>query len=381
MKNRRKPSIFLCFAMAFLILHTGYTSQNENVTSKKKAYIALPAETTTIAKDNTGAIPASEPEIDYRFSHFSKGTTGKITVSAAGDCTLGTDETFGYAGSFLDEYKKHGESTAYFLSNVKNIFANDDLTLVNLETPLTTAVRKANKEFRFKGLPKFVDILKFGSVEAVNVANNHSYDYLSQGYNDTISYLKDAKIGIFGLGSKFTAVIKGVSIGVLGYTGWSSSSTAKDTIRKDIQGMRNAGVRIIIVNFHWGIERDNYPNAVQKDLGRFTVDAGADLVVGEHPHVIQGIENYKGKYIVYSLGNFCFGGNKNPSDKDTFIFQQTFEFNDGKETGSQVNIIPCSISSVKNRNNFQPTPLQGADKNRVLDRLDSYSRGLNFSTR
>lgn len=375
MKDRKGPSIFLYLIMIFAVLSFGCSCRSKNIPPEKKtAYIALPVDPGTASKVSTSTISAAE---------FSKNnnTTGEITISTAGDCTLGTDETFGYTGSFLDEYKKHNENMSYFLNNVKSIFANDDLTLVNLETPLTNATKKANKEFRFKGLPAFVDILKLGSVEGVNVANNHSYDYLKQGYNDTISYLKSAKIGIFGLGNKFTAVIKGIPICVLGYNGWSDSSAAKAAIKKDIQGMRNAGVQIIIVNFHWGIERTNYPNAVQKDLGRFTIDAGADLVVGEHPHVIQGIEKYKGKYIVYSLGNFCFGGNKNPSDKDTFIFQQTFEFNVGKKTGSRINIVPCSISSVKSRNNYQPTPLTGTDKSRVLDRLDKYSKGLNFRTR
>lgn len=357
--------------MIFVFVPIGCSNRNKSIPPEKKtACIALPSEST-----------AAESTKDDKLKLISKEAAREIMISTAGDCTLGTDETFGYSKSFLYEYEKHGEDMTYFLRNVRNIFANDDLTLVNLETPLTTAVKKANKTFRFKGLPAFVNILKFGSVEAVNVANNHSYDYLKQGYNDTISYLKNARIGVFGLGNKFTTVIKGISVGVLGYEGWSNSSAAKAAIKKDIQGMRNSGVQIIIANFHWGIERKNYPNAVQKDLGRFTIDAGADLVVGEHPHVIQGIENYKGKYIVYSLGNFCFGGNKNPSDKDTFIFQQTFEFNNGKRTGSKINIIPCSISSVKNRNNYQPTPLQGIDKNRVLDRLDKYSKGLNFKTR
>lgn len=104
---------------------------------------------------------------------------------------------------------------------------------------------------------------------------------------------------------------------------------------------------------------------------------GADLVLGHHPHVIQGIEDYKGKKIVYSLGNFCFGGNKNPSDKDTFIFQQTFKFQNGKLIDNKsYKIIPASISSVRERNNYQPTLLKGKDAQRVIDRIKKYSSGI-----
>lgn len=380
MINSKRYCIFLCLIVILAFAPIGCTSRNKNPPPGNKADYAAAAVSSSAGKSSGDALSADKSLMDYKLKPFSKDKTISIKISAAGDCTLGTDETFGYAGSFLDEYEKHGEDMSYFFRNVRSIFSGDDITLVNLETPLTTADKKADKKYRFKGLPRFVDILKSGSVEAVNVANNHSYDYLKQGYDDTISCLNSAKIGIFGLGSKFTAVIKGISIGALGYTGWSNDTAARDRIKKDIQDMRNAGIQIVIVNFHWGIERDNYPNATQKGLGRFTIDAGADLVIGEHPHVIQGIENYKGKYIVYSLGNFCFGGNKNPSDKDTFIFQQTFEFNGGIETGSDINIIPCSISSVKTRNNYQPTPLSGADKSRVLNRLDQYSKGLNFET-
>ncbi len=138
--------------------------------------------------------------------------------------------------------------------------------------------------------------------------------------------------------------------------------------------MKADACQLVIASFHWGIERKNYPNSVQKDLGRFTIDSGADLVLGHHPHVIQGIENYKGKYIVYSLANFCFGGNRNPSDKDTFIFQQTFEFKNGEKTDSdKINIIPCSVSSVKHRNNYQSTPVEGDEAKRILQRIEKYS--------
>lgn len=304
-----------------------------------------------------------------------------IIISAAGDCTLGTDESFGYAGTFMHEFDKNDKDYGYFFKNVKSIFEKDDLTIVNLETTLTTATKKAKKKFRFKGYPEFTKILKLGSVEVVNIANNHIYDYLEKGYEDTTENLKKDEIGYCGYENIYITEIKGVKIGLLGYEGWISSNLLKNKIKKDILDLRKSGVSIIIVSFHWGYERHNYPNPIQKDLGRYCIDTGADLVLGHHPHVMQGIENYKGKHIVYSLGNFCFGGNRGTSpnyDKDTFIFQQEFILEGTKIQNSKVQIIPCSISSVTNRNNYQPTPLIDVSKNRVIDRLNKYSKDMKF---
>lgn len=121
-------------------------------------------------------------------------------------------------------------------------------------------------------------------------------------------------------------------------------------------------------------EKEFYPDDIQKTLGHLAIDEGADLVVGHHPHVLQGIEEYNGKNIVYSLGNFCFGGNSNPSVKDTMIFQQTFTIEDGvKVEDNRKNIIPCSLTSGAYGNNYQPIPLTGAEKERVLQDLETYS--------
>ncbi|MFZ5354381.1 MAG: CapA family protein [Bacillota bacterium] len=298
-----------------------------------------------------------------------------ITVSAAGDCTLGTDYAFGYSGSFIEEADKNGST--YFFKNVKHIFSADDLTIVNLETTLTDADKSADKRFRFKGPPHYTDILKAGSIEAVNIANNHIYDYLNKGYEDTMENLKNAEIGFFGFEHKYTVDIKGIKVGCLGYTGWNDSKSLKECIEKDIEELRKCGAKLVIVSFHWGTEREYFPCDIQKNLGRHAVDSGADLVIGHHPHVIQGIESYNGKNIVYSLGNFCFGGNRNPSDKDTFIYQQTFDFNKGMLTDTQkTKIIPCSVSSVKTRNNYQPTPLKGEEAERVLEKLSRISSGI-----
>jgi len=303
---------------------------------------------------------------------IARASQVSITLSAAGDVTLGRDENYGYMYSFDDEAKKHG--LRYFTKYIEPIFQKDDFTTVNLETTLTTATRKANKQFRFRGDPSYAKILTYGGIDAVNLANNHTYDYLQQGYNDTIANLKKEKIGYFGRTLRLMKTVKGIQIGALGYEGWSDTSTLRKQIADDILALRNEGADLVLIHFHWGVERSYVPNSTQKALGRFVIDSGADLVVGHHPHVVQGIEEYKGKMIVYSLGNFIFGGNKNPSDKDTFVFQQTFYFQNGEQTEKkEIRIIPFCISSVTTRNNYQPMPLTGKEANRVKEKIISLS--------
>ena len=158
----------------------------------------------------------------------------------------------------------------------------------------------------------------------------------------------------------------------------SGESTDCATI---INGFVSSNVDLILACCHWGIEKDTYPENYQQVLGRKCIDWGVDLVIGHHPHVLQGIEEYKGRYIIYSLANFCFGANRNPADKDTMIFQQTFTFENGQKVEDRnARIIPCMVSSVSTRNDFKPTPAAGEDKKRILQRMNEYSRdfGVEF---
>ena len=133
--------------------------------------------------------------------------------------------------------------------------------------------------------------------------------------------------------------------------------------------------------FHWGIEGENVPESEQVSLAHAAIDAGCDLVIGGHPHVLQGVEYYKNRYICYSMSNFCFGGNTHPADFDTMMYQQTFTFKDGQlvmddATRAQVDIIPCSVSSSSSINNYQPTPLTGERGSAVVSKLNGFSKKL-----
>ncbi len=142
--------------------------------------------------------------------------------------------------------------------------------------------------------------------------------------------MKDAGIATFGFEHVALLDVDGVKVGLTGIYELAEHLEKKQQAKENIAALKEAGAELIIVNFHWGIEREYVPNDTQKTLAHLAVDEGADLVIGHHPHVLQGIEKYKGKYIAYSLGNFCFGGNSNPQDKDTMIFQQTFTIKNGK---------------------------------------------------
>ncbi len=300
-----------------------------------------------------------------------------ITISAAGDCSLGNHIEQDYNSSFNQVYDTEG-GAEYFLRNVKEILAADDMTIVNLEGVLTTSNAAASgRAYNIKGDPSYAKILTEGSVEAVSMANNHRLDFGSEGTKDTeaalnaenIVYAYDKNVAIYET--------QGIRVGYVSVNEVAWGQGSEELVEEGINKLKEAGVDLILVACHWGVEKDNYPEAYQQRLGRKCIDMGADLVIGHHPHVLQGIEEYKGKLILHSLGNFCFGANRNPTDKDTMIFQQTFTFVDGELQGDMdALVIPCSVSSVSSKNDFQPTPLAGEDATRVINRLNTYSADM-----
>lgn len=295
-----------------------------------------------------------------------------LTVSVVGDCTLGTDENFDYDTSLNAYYESYGAD--YFFANVKSIFSADDLTIANFEGTLTDSEAREDKQFAFKAPAEFADILTAGSIEAVNTANNHSHDYGEQSFSDTMTALDSRGIVHFGYDETAVMEIKGVKVGLVGIYELNDHLGREEQLKQNIAKVKEDGAQIIIVIFHWGNEKEEVPDSNQTTLGRLAIDEGADLVCGHHPHVLQGIEEYKGKNIVYSLGNFCFGGNSYPSDMDSMIFQQTFTVDqNGLKEDNVTNIIPCSISSDYDYNNYQPTPAEGEEADRILQKINERS--------
>ena len=302
--------------------------------------------------------------------------TTKITISAAGDCTFGSDQSSPASVNFYSVYNKK-KNDAYFFQKVKKYFEKDDLTLVNLEGTLTKNGTRMDKTYAFRGNPSYVNILKKGSVEAVSFANNHCKDYGEISYTDTINTLKKAGIKYSSYEKTSIYRTKKKKIGMVAVNGLSGADYSKSLIDSGIKNLKKKKADLIIVSMHAGIEHTSSLNNTQTQLAHYAVEKGANLVLGHHPHTLQGVEKYKGAYIVYSLANFCFGGNTNPSDKDTIIFQQTFTFQGNKlQKNTAARIIPCRVSSTTAINNYQPTPLSGAGRRHIIQKMNSFSKPL-----
>ena len=358
------------FVLVFILILAGIRGCSNYMSSRQAA--AKKTVSMNASKDNSQKASSDSQNTDS--SNATVSSPVSLTLSVVGDCTLGTDETFDYDTSLNAYYENYGAD--YFLQNVKDIFSADDLTIANFEGTLTDSDEREDKTFAFKAPASYASILTGGSVEAVNTANNHSHDYGDQSFNDTLAALNDAGIVHFGYDETAVMDVKGIKVGLVGIYELYDHLEREQQLKDNIAKVKADGAQLIVVIFHWGNETETVPDSNQTTLGRIAIDEGADLVCGHHPHVLQGIETYKGRNIVYSLGNFCFGGNSSPSDMDTMIYQQTFTIDaDGVKKDNVTNIIPCSISSAAydGYNNYQPTPAEGDEATRILGKINERS--------
>ena len=300
-----------------------------------------------------------------------------VTLSAAGDVTIGGDRRKKGKNVFDKQLDKEELGLSFPLSNVRQIFEADDLTLVNFEGTLTETKSVTKNTYSFAAPPSYVRVLTSASVEAVSLENNHVMDHGTQGYEDTCEVLDEAGILYCGhLGPAVFETDTGVRVGLLAYQTFNGNyKRIYESIEGDIAALREQDCQIIIVSYHWGEEKDYIPNERQVPLGRATIDSGADLVLGHHSHRMNPIEVYKGKYICYSLGNFSFAGNTRPDDMDTFIFQQRFRVTtEGTCENAGFRIVPCSISSQDKVNDFKPTPKKDEGVSVIVNRLTELGR-------
>ena len=242
-----------------------------------------------------------------------------VTLTFAGDCTLGMDDYLGYADSFNEAFDREGPD--YFLQAVKPLFEEDDLTVVNFEGPLTEGTEKADKSFAFKGHAEFAEVLSAGSVEVADLANNHSRDYGDQGFLDTERALDQEGVTHFGFEDVALVEVSGVKVGFTGLFTVYENPEHLENLQINIQKLKEQDAQVIVACFHWGFENDYTPEPDQIELAHAAIDAGAHLVIGHHPHVLQGVEIYNGRYIVYSLGNFCFSGGNGRIHQTQTVFR------------------------------------------------------------
>ncbi len=281
-----------------------------------------------------------------------------ITITGTGDFTVGGDSRKSSPSLWQKELDKHDGDYNFALANVRDILMADDLTIVNFEGTLTnsTYVPASKKEnsFLFSASPEHVNMLTENGIEAVAFDNNHVMDHGEDVYEETMGHFEGA--GVVYSTPEHVGVIevKGVKIAMLSYLCIDRYDQLWDAVPAAIQAAK-AQYPIVIVNFHWGNELLYAPTDNQVRMGRLAVDAGADLVLGHHSHRIQPIEQYKGVYICYSLGNFCFAGNSKPSDMSSYLFQTQFRVKEGVVSNEGFRIIPIRISSRTDRNDFTPT--------------------------
>lgn len=301
----------------------------------------------------------------------------RYVLTFVGDCTLASSQDkYQSTGSFI---KTIGEDYGYPFRNVVQFFENDDFTMVNLENVLADEGKAAGgKTFTFKGPTAYTQILTGSSVEAVTLANNHTEDYGKDGYASTTAALDGVGMPYVEKdGTLLFTTESGLTIGIYAAT---FKVNEKD-MRADIAQLRAQGAEIVVCAFHWGNEGQYRPTKEQQKYAYAAIDAGADIIYGSHPHVLQKIEEYNGGIIYYSLGNFSFGGNHFPRDMDSVIVrQEVIRREDGTVELGALELIPVSISSIQTQNNFQPTPYEAGSKEyeRTLSKLDGSWKGADL---
>ena len=297
----------------------------------------------------------------------------RIILSFTGDMLLASLHGKRAAGNFLDYAAK--EDPSYFLQNVRPIFEADDFTVVNLENvltdrPLTPVEKKTDPAFWFRAPTSNTAILTSSGVEAVSLANNHTGDYGSKGASDTVRAVAGAGLEYGNNNRTFYLEKNGYRIAVICHGLWTEGQ-AGAIIQRIKAAEADSDVQIVC--YHGGAEGVHTPEAWRVQASRRLADNGADLVLGNHPHVLQPREVYQGTEIVYSLGNFCFGGSRNPKNR-TIIYQLILCIEDGKLVDTASEMIPCYVytGSV---NNYCPAPITDEEQcRRVLDFMNGKAK-------
>ena len=339
----------LCFSVLFAFAEEEETSFRQ--------LMQLETPTPSPAPEDLPAVvtPTPEPEIRYE----ADGSV-VVTLSAVGDVTIGRNVQSS-STIFQKELDRQGGDINFIFRNIRDIFEKDDLTIVNFEGVLADSYsipsRKKENSFLFLAPPAYASALSDNSVEVATIENNHIDDLGDQGRAETQAALAAAGVQWADEFHSTVYETQGIRIAVLAYKTFDYYSTLFDKVPREIAAAHQ-DADLVVCCFHWGAEKDYAPNANQQKLGRLAIDSGADLVIGHHSHRINPIEQYNGRYIVYSVGNFSFAGNSKPDDMSTFIFQTRFRIRDGEIIANPFRVIPCRISSKSNENDFAPTPYE-----------------------
>nr|MBR4281324.1 CapA family protein [Clostridia bacterium] len=297
-----------------------------------------------------------------------------ITLTVTGDALLGSNEFVKPYDYSYDAYvEKYGY--AYPLEKMQSLFANDDITMVNLEVSLNNYVTPQVGELLFRGKPEYAQILSLGSVEVANLANNHTDDYWGLGYDATKEAL-DA-VGVKYCGSTHLGrdlcwfdFADGVRVGFIGIFPYYYEDHNWE-VKMDFQRLKDAGCDVIICSLHAGIEKQYTHAEIQERLGRVFTEMGANIIVGHHPHVPHGMTVRDGVTQLYSLGNFTYGGADGVQESlyciGSLVAQIDLHFDDGVYVGHQVTLYPIHISGTEPLSNYQPILVEGEAAQAIMD--------------
>jgi len=319
----------------------------------------------TLAADATPAPDAivsdtqSQPAKDRSEPVYEADGSIELKLTFGGDFTIGENLQSSGQSLFDKVVAKHNGDLNFLFQNFKDILEDDDWTVLNFEGTLTTAgpnPDKAGNDFLFRADPACAKVLPVNGVECVSLENNHVLDMGAEGLAETKQSLLNAGVSYYCEAEPLVFTLKGVKMGMLAYQTFDQYERLFAKVPQDIQALKAQGCEVVVVSFHWGAEKDYYPNDNQQKMAKIAVDAGADLIIGHHSHRMNPIELYKGKYICYSLGNFCFAGNTKPDDMSTFVFQVKLKVKDGACVSDAFRIIPARISSNAKTNDLIPTP-------------------------
>jgi poly-gamma-glutamate synthesis protein (capsule biosynthesis protein) len=306
--------------------------------------------------------PTAEPEPEY------------YTISFIGDCTLASSQ---YNNDFENRL---GDDYSRPFRNTVKYFADDDLTVANLECSFSDQYLTSSATFYFDAPTKYTQILLDGKVDFVTTANNHRPDFGETGIKDTEAALDAAKIAHAGENETYIYDMNGVKVGL--YCLSNSLSPTAELVTKGVKSLKDQGAEYIICALHWGIEGSYQVTASETAVAHAAIDAGADVIYGSHPHVLQKIEKYNDGVILYSMGNWSFGGNTAPRDRDTAIVQvKVRKAADGTISTDGYDIIPCCLSSIPSVNDYCPTPYEkdSDEYKRVLTKLDGTWKGKDLN--
>lgn len=295
-----------------------------------------------------------------------------FVISFVGDCTLASSQH--NKGSSRAFETIVGTDYAFPFAETAEYFKNDYLSIANMEGTFTAAESSNGGTFTFKSDPGYAQVFAEGGIELVVLGNNHSMDYGERGAQDTKDALDAAGVCWAGDGGTFVyRQDDGLAVGV-----YSKLYPTAEDVKRGVKALQEAGAELIVAALHWGVEGSYRPTADQVSVGHAAIDAGADIVYGSHPHVLQKVEEYGGGMILHSLGNWSFGGNTSPRDRDTAIIQITAvrEADGGVSLGG-VELIPCELSSEPSLNNYQPHLYEPGSKEyeRAMSKLDGTFTG------